>query len=99
MCCQKSSEALANSSRGDVYVRGLPDQRAAGLPGDTSEPGDVSVRESPGSVHGAADADSRDRPSSRALWIPKDPGALASRGLASGKIAGAAIVPGRRIGP
>ncbi len=94
----KKFKALAVSSRGDVHVRGLPDQRATSLPGDSAEPRDVSVPESQGSVQGAADADSRDRPSPSALRIPKGPGVTPSGGVASGKIAGAAIVPGRRIG-
>ena len=40
-----SRKSLAVSSCGNVLVRGLPDRRAAGLPGDMSEPRDVLVQE------------------------------------------------------
>ena len=47
---------------------------------------------------GAAHADSRDRPGESTLLGSKDPGATPPRGLASGKIAGAAMVSRRRTG-
>jgi len=41
----KNSKALAVSSRGGVFKRELPDQRAESLPGNAPEPRDVSLQQ------------------------------------------------------
>src|SRR5579863_689743 len=97
MCCQKNPKALAASADGGVSTRQLPGKRAASLQSGSDAPSDVSVSQLSRSTSGAAHADSGDRASASEIWLPKDPRAAESRGLASGEISGGTDLPGRGI--
>lgn len=47
MCSKKSSESLAKTIVGEVFVATIFSQRTAGLPGPQLQPSDLSVSESP----------------------------------------------------
>lgn len=84
----KNSEALAAASGGRASVSELWGQRAKGLQGGSSEPGDVPVSQPQGSTDRIADAHPGDRSDPSSIRIPEDPGAAEPRGLGSGKISG-----------
>ena len=92
----KNSEASATPSGGPVPARGLRGERTARLCRDSVEPRDIPISEPPGSAHGAADEDVGDRRGAGAVRMSQDTGAAAAGRLASGQVAGEAIVSGRR---
>ena len=57
---RKSSEALGAPSDGRSFTRPVSGERAACLPGSSDGARHVSLSESPGSMDGVADADTRD---------------------------------------
>ena len=85
MCCQKSCEALVAPPDGELFARHLPGEREACMSCGAGSGFDLPLREQAGAANGTAAADSGDRTSQSALWIPQDPVLLNREGWKVGK--------------
>ena len=93
---RKGSEALGAPSDGQSFARPISDERAACLPGSSDGARHVSLQEPTGTMDGASDADTRDRPEQGALRVSQDPRTAQPRGLGCGEVSGVPVVHRRR---